>query len=570
MIAWEEIAAQIHDFPWSVGNKKETHNITGGNISFMFLGTPVLSLSSQSELVLPRRYERFIPLGPEYPPKGKDNRLFETPHGVAARPNTNCQIDIVRSGEKISVTLHTYEAEERYYYDNNSGKQKETELARTVLSWSQAFDDLLDFAQEHWKRPDRIPWEMIIDFIRRLSGERDQPRRALIVSIADKFHGCLPQIVSSLRKILNRERRLMPIGRISEMDGSCLQYYIQQPGRTTAEKAGHRQRLLGIARYESHNLQENRILKDFLLRCARESRRYIQTEVGSVFRGIKRAEEVQRFGALCRDLHRDAVFEGVSHPVPGSPPNYTLLNDARYKEIWKWYRRLLRREDDEDSLWDWQSRTWADVVRLLVGAAIVKLTLEKQPNSKIKRIAKAALRVRRYQLQGSRIWAGTEPGPFVVEKVTDGATVGRAVLEVVNPEQASDHPVAGMFGQTGGHLYLVVQPLGEGKTRRQVIIVWALNRTGTQFDLSPEAIGRSARQAINIHSNSLGLYRLEALPNQIDGIVICNDLSEAEPDAVFADENTATVLRVPARPDRWKESLDWLAVALDEILGGML
>ncbi len=574
MTKWREIAAQIHIYPWSVGNREETRNISEGEVFFDFLGTPVISISKQAEVVLPRRYEKFFPLGPEYPPTRKENILYEMPHGVVSGQDKGCRIEIVGGGEKFSVRFFVQNVQGRLQRDKLTGKLKDSDLARTVLSWSQAYDDLLDQSQKHWKRQERIPWAFIIDFINRLSTERNEPRRALIVGIAKKMQASLPAIVAALRKILYRERRLMPINRISEMDGACLKHYIQQPGRTTAEKAGSRQSLLGIARYESYNVQENRILKDFLNRCTRESRRYIQTEVNERFADTKRGKSIQKFGALCWNLYRDPLLRNISKPIPGTPPNYALLNDPRYVEIWKWYRRLLRREDDEDSLWDWQSRTWADIVRLLVGASLVKLTKGNNSNLEVEEIAEAALHVRRHQFQGSRIWAGTEPGPFLVKKLNNGVTESRAVLEIVHSEQAYKHSSAGMLGQTGGHLFLVLHPLEKGaEEETKVLIVWALNTAGkkrvtTQDEL--KRIGHSARQGINLHHHSLSFYRLEGLPEQMDGAVVCGDLLEDEPDAVFADNETATVLRVPAKPELWKTSLDWIAVVLEEILGGLL
>ena len=64
---------------------------------------------------------------------------------------------------------------------------------------------------------------------------------------------------------------------------------------------------------------------------------------------------------MCFGLIRYPLFEGLQKPVPGTPPNYVLRNDFRYREVWRNYVRLIRREDEEDRLWDWQSRTWADV-----------------------------------------------------------------------------------------------------------------------------------------------------------------------------------------------------------------
>jgi len=66
----------------------------------------------------------------------------------------------------------------------------------------------------------------------------------------------------------------------------------------------------------------------------------------------------------------DPVFEPINLPTPGTPPNYVLQNDLRYREVWKWYKELLKREKAKDQIWDWQPRTWADVMRLFVGTAL--------------------------------------------------------------------------------------------------------------------------------------------------------------------------------------------------------
>ena len=43
---------------------------------------------------------------------------------------------------------------------------------------------------------------------------------------------------------------------------------------------------------------------------------------------------------------------------------------SQRREVWKWYKELLKREKTKDQIWDWQPRTWADVMRLFVGTAL--------------------------------------------------------------------------------------------------------------------------------------------------------------------------------------------------------
>ena len=64
-----------------------------------------------------------------------------------------------------------------------------------------------------------------------------------------------------------------------------------------AEKGGRRQELMAVARRESFDILENRVLKDFLHRCAGESMRYINSEVeiNPRFAQSQRALDVGRF-----------------------------------------------------------------------------------------------------------------------------------------------------------------------------------------------------------------------------------------------------------------------------------
>ena len=178
------------------------------------------------------------------------------------------------------------------------------------------------------------------------------------------------------------------------------------------EKAGSKQRLLAIVRKESFDTLENRVLKDFVLRCSKEAAHYLNVEVGPRMQGSLRASDVKRYKSVCNMCITDPDFEEVSLPAPGTQPNYVLQNDLRYRKVWYWYRQLLRRADVEDQIWDWQTRTWADVTRLLVGAAMEWLTTEDGLRSRnirngvvFEKLAHASLRLRSEQSLGSRILA---------------------------------------------------------------------------------------------------------------------------------------------------------------------
>src|SRR2546427_818302 len=58
------------------------------------------------------------------------------------------------------------------------------------------------------------------------------------VHIALRMRRRLQDHVATMRRILLRERELVPLHRIQETDSTCLRWYARQPGNTTPEKAG--------------------------------------------------------------------------------------------------------------------------------------------------------------------------------------------------------------------------------------------------------------------------------------------------------------------------------------------
>ena len=564
------IDVQIHLWPWSMAVGEETINLTEGNTEYPFWGSPIVSSSIQARLFLASRHEKFFQLGPTYASNIGLCRLFEAPHGSYEKKDQKGKLMVRGTNGHFFVNVCPKGAVEK---DGNADDHGKYNLASTILSWSQFFDDILEESVQNEEYSDRVPWRNILEFVKKLSGEQSEPRRALIVKIAEDMAMRLPQTVTGLRKILVRERKLIPVSRLVETDRACLQWYIKQTGRNMAEKAGNQQKLMGITRKESHNVHENRILKDFLKRCSKESARYrkVEESVNSAYGETRRGQLVTSFDGLCRELSKAPVFHQISKPIPGTAPNYVLLNDFRYREIWKWYCKLLRHEDDEDRLWDWQSRTWADVSRLLVNAALVS-HIKNPPNGHlitVEDIYQAALHIRREQSLGCRTLSGSEPGPFLIKQNKHGKTILRAVLEVVHPEIAEKNATGKFLGATGAHLYLILQPLNKIETVKKVLLIWAVNTAGSTCAPDFQSIATSAGRGLETLRTVMDSSRL-ALKIAITGIVLCSSLEAVEPDWYFTDDNRLIVIKLPAEPTRWLASVEWIVMALDEIIGGMI
>lgn len=263
-------------------------------------------------------------------------------------------------------------------------------------------------------------------------------------------------------------------------------------------------------------------------------------------------------------------------PLPGSGvrPNYVLHNDTRYRQIWTWYSKLLRREDDKDRLWDWQARTWADIVRMFVNLAIDILHKEDgmgkivQNGFGIEEIFGSSLHVIREQILGCRTASGSEPGPYVVKRISHGRSVPFAILEVVHPDQGHMHDIVRHLGRTGGHLYLVVRPLENPLGRTHVIIVWAVNTAGSDHEKKWTDISMSASTALKKHGE---VIRDRGLCNGLvlDALVIANSLSIIKEADVKGLSTSAPVFIIPSDVPQWHHAIEFIATVLLERLDGL-
>jgi hypothetical protein len=572
-----KIEAQLHLWPWSLDVKDETVDLMTGTARFPFFGSPVISLSDKASLFLSQRHEKFRPLGSSFDTIAGKYRLYETPHGVMAdrrlsSTDVNGKIRVRTDNSRYTIRLIPQGAVPRIVYNQEEDKDNETELARTVIGWSQFFEDLIENAKKN-NRQKRLPWAVIKEKILKIAVDSTEPRMALIVDIAERMHKRIQIAVSAARKILFRERRMLPAGQVAETDNACLRWLVRQPGESFAEKiAANRQLLLGIARNESYDTLENRVLKDFLHRCTIEGRRYIDWEIGSDINleNSRRAQSVKRYRQICQELQQAPYMKNIDQPPPNLRPNYVLQNDYRYNQIWKQYVRLLRREEEEDCLWDWQARTWADVARLLVSTALFELSQKEYGISsqklKAKEIATSAIHLFNEQHLGCRVEAGSEPGPFLLRRRGNGRDNG-FVLEIVHPDQASQHSAIRSLGRLGGHLYLVLSPLADG--RRYVIVIWAVHTAGSEKHPAWDDISHSAGQALKKHSLILEGLREPDLPT-LKGFVLASDIKSDSAEIHIGKEKGLPLIQIGTDQRSWKVALEGITLVIEDLLEALV
>ncbi|WP_028316585.1 DUF2357 domain-containing protein [Desulfatibacillum aliphaticivorans] len=572
----ETVEAQIHLWPWSFGmqDNQETTALRTDAAIFPFYGSPVVSLSSRASLFLSSRHERFIPLGPAFQTLSGMCRLYEVPHGVISNSCKNLSkqggdVIIYTEGDRKKIRLKPEGAQPRLE-SMDDGEFKESKLSRTVLAWSQFFDDLIE-ETKGTQRENKLPWARIEDIIGDIKKDAEEPRKALIVDIAERMHSRLPVFVHAARKILLRERRMQPAGRVTEIDNSCLKWIVRQPGETVPQKvAANHQRMLSVARNESFDTLENRVLKDFLFRCAKESHRYLNIEVDPAKHSQStRAKRVNSFKNLSSKLHQVEHLKSVSEPEVGLRPNYVLQNDYRYKQIWKQYLRLLRREDEEDRLWDWQSRTWSDLVRFFVNFALYDLSRkinDKKGEIVVELESTSVIHLLKEQHLGCRVKEGAEPGPFIVGRHGDAKDKAFA-LEVVHSAQAGEHMVTNLLGRLGAHLYLVLHPLRGGSPA--VVAVWAVHTAGSSSHPGWEAIGRSAGKALKMHSHIRNELRDLNSPT-LHGFVVASDIDFPDAELHPGMGDGVHVVQAAADQRCWADALAGISAIIEDILGAII
>lgn len=568
------IAARLHLWPWSCASEDETVDLSTGTALFKFYGSPVISLIEGAHVFLSSRQERFIAHGPPFRSVFDrfSCRLYETPQGVVSNGNKDRKLFVHHDAIRSFLRLEPDGALPRFEGKDIAGKPLDSGLATMVLHWAQYFDELLEKAKKGDEQSINLGWGDVLAHLLALrEQETGKPRRALIVDIAEKMNRGLGQTILAARRILVRERRLLPAGRIEETDSSCLRWMIRQPGESIAEKAGPRQQLMGIARNETFDLHENRIVKDFLLKCTEEGRRYVRRSFGEnpAYLTTSRLQLVQAYSNLCVQLSKAPHLVAVSSPIPGTPANYVLLHDVRYRDVWHWYTKLLRRAEEEDRFWDWQSRTWADIVRVLVSVALMHHVRELSEGGKLrlKDICQASLRLHGEQMLGCRTASGSEQGPFHVLAKGQGGMSAQGVLEVVHPDLAGKHPIVSQLGALGGHLYLVVQPLGHNRPS-QVIVLWAVHTAAAEGHPKWKEIGESAEAAIKSYQVVLQLSRVAASP-KIRGLVVASDM-KAKTATCEVEKKNLILLTAPLEPRLWMTTVEDITLALDGLLQEIL
>ena len=153
--------------------------------------------------------------------------------------------------------------------------------------------------------------------------------------IADHARDSLRHLYSFLNENPSREQALMPIRDVRELDANSFIKLNNRPGRNIREKLAGKPYLQAVRHFQSVDLPENRLLKEFSIQLAE------LLEMKARNLGTQEDALVQ----IIRNwLHSDEA-NSISR-WDNTPPNNTLLSHRDYRRVWDAWRWMQALDED--------------------------------------------------------------------------------------------------------------------------------------------------------------------------------------------------------------------------------
>lgn len=196
----------------------------------------------------------------------------------------------------------------------------------------------------------------------------DEANIPLVISLERRYQlrRKLEVIASNLRHQLRRQAELMPLARIQEMDTYCLRDYIRRPGSTPAEKAGAKQQLMGIQRYQDFNTAENKFLVYFSKILALNCYQYQRSQSNQYIAEVKKIR-------LTIDLFKQqpVVKQIQDRQYQFTKPNYVLQQNPIYRSFYQAYLDYIQKKYEKERLWSFRNYLFSDAVYICLTAALL-------------------------------------------------------------------------------------------------------------------------------------------------------------------------------------------------------
>ncbi len=603
----DRIIAFIRPFPWSSADDKQRIPLIeqdSPNI-VKFMGSSVISVDVSTDknikLYLGSTQDTLPKLGPPYSYSHSPNtkfQLYELPQPFLRSSDKNIRITTIKNSEQLKCSIMFEGAikpppkhQIRRYFNksladndtisnnsNESGDNLSLLLLKLISSWVDIINEIIasKFSEESKQARNRyidteyIKWEKIVSLLLEEKKRKDEPRMALIVKISEKMQEILEKISRNPRRRLMRDNQLQNIQKIQEIDSNSLRWIARQPGRTIPEKGGTKQKIMAVVRVSSFDTLENRIFKDFLKRSIEASFKYIREYNHFENSKSTRFRNVKKFNILSQKIINAPFLNDVQKIESIIQPNYVLQSGEHYKDLWKWYQRLVKQDYEIDNAWAWQSRLWSNIATLLVsivlsgGSAGEDNEQKKNNHIEIKPISNSEARFRSEQIFGSWLVSESIPGPCWFKY--DNKIY---VIEAVNSSHAEKHPICKYLGVTGGHLYILIT---DTQTKKKVVIVfWGIHGASTTTLPSMKEITESAASSLyNIYMNLSDNYSVPKLAGCVMVSSMKEEITEDNNigyDEIFLDypvEKKAITklfaIEFPSTPDKWHDIIEKLQI----------
>lgn len=213
------------------------------------------------------------------------------------------------------------------------------DLARTLLAQQDWFASVAEFDP---RTSYALPLGLD-EVLRRLASPTKTPyARDRLWRIVEHSRTSVERIFAALREDPRREQAVLPIRDVKELDAASFIALSRRPGRNIREKLAGKPYMQAVRRYQSVDLPENRLLKEYVTQLADF------LELRATYLG----HEDEILAEIYRWLRRD---EAQAIGQWGNiPPNNTLLAHKDYRRVWDSWRALqtldLSTDDDLKNL----------------------------------------------------------------------------------------------------------------------------------------------------------------------------------------------------------------------------
>ena len=244
------------------------------------------------------------------------------------------------------------------FLEKEGNSSELSELIRESLRYVQRLEEIIkDHSIDKDQLINRVDWSVALNQLSQTNWSGELMRKPLIVDLAERQHYPLKEIARGAKRILRRKRDTDRLSKAREFDKAPLIRIAQLPGRTISEKAGPKQRIPAVKRFESTDTLENRVVEHFCRLSEAEwlrNERNEQTALSSEW-----ARLANGFVGLCKRVKRSEDFRDIQKlSSPCHAPNYTLEQNTNYRAVWQGYRKLIKRQAEREECWAWARRVF--------------------------------------------------------------------------------------------------------------------------------------------------------------------------------------------------------------------